>query len=78
MKSKQKKRYKYSRSYKKLGDCKGKKKRICSSDPNCVETKIICRRRPNKSKRKSKRKLYYGPILPNDISKRKLFNRSKM
>lgn len=61
---KSKNKYKYSNSERGLGECKGKKKIVCLSDPNCVKTKVICRRRPKKAG--SKRILYYGPILKNN------------
>ena len=64
-------RYAYSRSAKRLGECVRKKKEVCASDPNCVQTKVGCRRRP--SKRGSRRMKYYGPVLPNDIAKSQLF-----
>jgi len=62
--SNSKNKYKYSNSDRGLGECKGKKKIVCLSDPNCVKTKVVCRRRPKKAG--SKRLLYYGPILKNN------------
>lgn len=56
-------KYKYTRTPKSLSECVGKKKQVCKSDPNCIVTKVGCRKR--KGMRGSVQK-YFGPTLPNE------------
>lgn len=54
-------KYIYDRKEKKLGQCVGKKKSVCRSDPNCIVTKRSCRKKRNLKKTS----LFYGPTLSN-------------
>ena len=46
-----------------LGECRGKKKKVCKSDPNCTYRKSVgCVKKSKKTKRRSK---FFGPIFPN-------------
>lgn len=61
--SKSKPRYRYDKKEKKLGECTGKKRIVCMSDPNCNTTLRGCRRKKNLKYTG----LFYGPILSNII-----------
>ena len=58
-----------SKDEKDLGNCRGKKKSVCSSDPNCSYRKKIGCVKKRGSKGAS---LKYGPTLPNAKYKRKV------
>jgi hypothetical protein len=54
-------RYRYDNKEKKIGECIGKKRIVCMSDPNCNTTLRGCRRKKNLKKIG----LFYGPTLSN-------------